>query len=157
MPQTSALMAKLRPDTYNHASPPLASAFTDALSRQTRDSGGAADAYGAFSGYGSYCPEGIPVEQAIFAILAAFAASFGFLFRAITLITGRRKKRDLTSSSLSSLGNDDDSSVTFVDKMADFFWFGTFVSLSGKIHARSILRTASSSVFYPLNKTASTN
>ena len=69
---------------------PLPDESAVAHSRQTRE-----DLAGAFSGYGhtGYCPEGIPVEQAIFGILAAFAASFGFLFRAITMITGGRKKR----------------------------------------------------------------
>ena len=58
------------------------------LSRQSRQ----ADLYGAASsGYGSYCPEGIPVEQAIFAILAAFGVAFGVLYRAITM--GRRRRR----------------------------------------------------------------
>ena len=63
------------------------------LSRVSRQT----DLDGAYSGYGGgheiYCPEGIPVEQALFGILAAFGVSFGFLFRAITLITARRKKR----------------------------------------------------------------
>ena len=56
-----------------------------------------ADLAVAASGYGtsSYCPEGIPVETALFAILSAFAVAFGILFTAITMITmgGRRKKR----------------------------------------------------------------
>ena len=51
---------------------PLPDESAVAHSRQTRE-----DLAGAFSGYGhtGYCPEGIPVEQAIFGILAAFAAS----------------------------------------------------------------------------------
>ncbi|TRY80267.1 hypothetical protein TCAL_15419 [Tigriopus californicus] len=66
---------------------------SQALSRQVR----ASDLSGALSGHGyaEYCPEGIPVEQALFAILAAFAAAFGFLFRAVTLATARRKRRSL--------------------------------------------------------------
>lgn len=66
---------------------------SQALSRQVR----ASDLSGALSGHGyaEYCPEGIPVEQALFAILAAFAAAFGFLFRAVTLATGGRKRRSL--------------------------------------------------------------
>ena len=51
----------------------------------------------AASGYGHdhYCPEGIPVETALFAILAAAGLSFGALFMAITKITARkRRKRD---------------------------------------------------------------
>ena len=52
----------------------------------------------AASGYGNdhYCPEGIPVETALFAILAAAGLSFGALFMAITKITARkRRKRDM--------------------------------------------------------------
>ena len=49
----------------------------------------------AASGYGHelYCPEGIPVETALFALLGAAALSFGVLFMAITMITGRRKRK----------------------------------------------------------------
>ena len=55
------------------------------------------DSYGS-SGYGShsYCPEGIPVETALFAVTGAAALAFGILFMAITMITmpGRRKRRE---------------------------------------------------------------
>ena len=50
----------------------------------------------AGSGYGhkvEECPEGVPVDQALFAIAAAAAASFGILFRAVTQATMGRKKR----------------------------------------------------------------
>lgn len=50
-----------------------------------------ADAY--HHAYPEYCPEGIPVEQALFAILATFAAAFGFLYTAVTMRQGRRRKR----------------------------------------------------------------
>ena len=55
----------------------------------------------AASGYGNdhYCPEGIPVETALFAILAAAGLSFGALFMAITKITARkRRKRDMDTA-----------------------------------------------------------
>lgn len=96
-----------------------------ALSRSTRQS--ESDLSGAFSGYGSYCPEGIPVEQAIFAILAAFAASFGVLFRAITMITqGRRRKKRSQ--------NDHEDGLTLVEvlqnRAADLYWWGTFIFIN---------------------------
>ena len=57
-----------------------------------------ADLTGAASGYGEYyCPEGVPAETALFAILAAFGVAFGAIWRAITLQTGgRRRKRSNT-------------------------------------------------------------
>ena len=46
------------------------------------DSAASVDLEGAASGYGHevYCPEGIPVETALFALLGAAALSFGILF-----------------------------------------------------------------------------
>ena len=57
------------------------------------------DSYGSHgSGYGShsYCPEGIPIETALFAVTGAAALAFGILFMAITMITmmGRRRRRE---------------------------------------------------------------
>ena len=68
----------------------------DTLSRLTRQ----ADLEPAASGYGSqhYCPEGIPVETAIFAVLGAAALSFGILFMAITMITGAKRKKRAASN-----------------------------------------------------------
>lgn len=93
-----------------------------ALSRESRQ----LDIDGAFSGYGheTYCPEGIPVEQAIFGILAAFAVSFGFLFRAVTQITGgRRRKRSADGDTLAA-----EEPVTWYEelqtKVADMYWWG---------------------------------
>ena len=65
------------------------------LSRTKRDN----DLHGVWSsGYGShsYCPEGIPIETALFALLGASALAFGILFMAVTMKTGgrKRKKRD---------------------------------------------------------------
>lgn len=45
------------------------------------------------SGYGGSCPEGIPVEFGLLSILAAFGVAFGVLYMALTIITGKRKKR----------------------------------------------------------------
>ncbi len=78
------------------------------------------DVVGAYSGYGSdhvvYCEEGIPIKQALFALLAAFAASFGFLYRAITQITGGRKKR--------ALGDDSTWAERAFMVLADMAWLG---------------------------------
>ena len=76
------------------------------------------DLSGAASGYGGgYCPEGIPVETAIFGILAAFGVAFGVLYRAVTLKTaGRRKKRDSNEA----------ENVSPLNKMSDFVWMGMF-------------------------------
>ena len=59
------------------------------LKRQTEDLDAAASGYGGHS----YCPEGIPIETALFAVLGAAALSFGILFMAITMITGGKRKR----------------------------------------------------------------
>ena len=61
------------------------------LSRSVRQADQVIAASGSGGGY--YCPEGIPVETALFALLGAFALAFGILFMAITKITGRRRKR----------------------------------------------------------------
>ena len=77
-----------------------------------------ADLQGAFSSGGGYCPEGIPVETAIFAALAAFGVAFGILYRAVTIATGRRRKRDIS-------GNDEP--ISFMDEIgdhvADLYWW----------------------------------
>ena len=44
-------------------------------------------------GYISYCPEGIPVDFAFLSLLAAFGAAFGILYRALTLLTGRKRRK----------------------------------------------------------------
>ena len=52
--------------------------------------------YGSHSGGGhSSCPAGVPVEFALLSILAAFGVAFGVLYIALTIATGRRKKRSL--------------------------------------------------------------
>ena len=71
------------------------------------------------SGYGHseyYCPEGIPVETALFATLAAAGLSFGVLFMAVTMITmppERRKRRKASSASSINGG------------ISDLLWEGT--------------------------------
>ena len=76
------------------------------------------------SGYGKseyYCPEGIPVETALFATLAAAGLSFGILFMAVTMITMppmKRKRRKASSSTLEDIG----SSVGGV--ISDLLWEG---------------------------------
>ena len=61
------------------------------------------DLVAAASGGGGYCPEGIPVELGLLTILAAFGVAFGILYRALTVKTGRRRKR-------SDFWDDDDGS-----------------------------------------------
>ena len=86
-----------------------------------------ADLDGAYSGYGGsqeiYCPEGIPVEQALFGILAAFGASFGFLFRAVTIATAKRRRKRMAED-----GAVMDASTTvwedLQNKAADMYWWG---------------------------------
>ena len=72
------------------------------------------DLSGAASGYGGYCPEGIPVETAIFGILGAFGVAFGVLYRAVTLKTARRRKRSETTF----------EEVSPMNKVGDFIWMG---------------------------------
>ena len=80
------------------------------------------------SGYGKseyYCPEGIPVETALFALLAAAGLSFGILFMAITMITGakRRKKRQVSSLSIDGLDQNDASPLYSV-MFNELIWEG---------------------------------
>ena len=72
------------------------------------------------SGYGyvhetSICPEGVPVEFALLILLAAFGVAFGVLYRALTLTTGKRKKRA--------------GYLVFDSPLADLFWSGQSTSL----------------------------
>jgi len=86
----------------------------DRTSRASR----AVDLYAAASGYGGYCPEGIPVELALCLLLGGFAIAFGILYRAVTKITGggrRRKKRFLTLRTMLE---------EYQERLADFLWWG---------------------------------
>ena len=81
----------------------------------------------AASGYGHdhYCPEGIPVETALFAILAAAGLSFGALFMAITKITARkRRKRDMDTAF---------DYVGFKDHKMDFYEILTSLAWQGRV------------------------
>ena len=79
------------------------------------------------SGYGhghhkiEYCPEGIPLEQAIFLALAAFAASFGVLYRAVTMALGKKRRKR----------SDGEADVAWYeviqDRVGDILWSGMFV------------------------------
>lgn len=102
---------------YNYPRPSPAMA----LGRVKRQS----DLDAAASGYGpGYCPEGIPIEQALFALLAAFAAAFGFLFRTLTQITqGRKRKRSLAGNHETSFG-EDNWWEEFKNHLGDQFYHG---------------------------------
>ena len=79
----------------------------------------------AASGYGHdhYCPEGIPVETALFAILAAAGLSFGALFMAITKITARkRRKRDMDTA-FDYVGFND--KIDFYEILTSLAWQGS--------------------------------
>ena len=92
------------------------------------DSGYGHSSYGSSSsGYGHYCPEGIPVETALFAVLAAAGLSFGALFMTVTMITGARRKRKRRSgeaeSSLNQIINSGDDDSPF-QMFSAFIWEG---------------------------------
>ena len=106
---------KIYNDSYPNASPNNVPVNRENdISRWRRDS------YGS-SGYGahSYCPEGIPVETALFAITGAAALAFGILFMAITMITmmGRRRRRETS--------NENESPVSFSGVLSDLIYQGS--------------------------------
>ena len=84
--------------------------------------------YGSFSGGGhSSCPAGIPVEFALLSILAAFGVAFGVLYQALTIITGRRRKRDVPElGEGGEIGPDPEVGILF--RFADVLWLGEFTS-----------------------------
>ena len=93
------------------------------------------DVYSSHSGGGHQsCPEGIPVEQALLSILAAFGIGFGVLYGilysilyvAVMVQAGRRKKRDLPEGRTSEGEGEKDQGVGWVFQFADLFWFGEF-------------------------------
>ncbi len=70
-----------------------------------------------------YCPEGIPIKQALYALSAAATAALGFLYRAITMATGRRRRR--RQAELSSGGSDSGSFMdTLSFRVSDVFHAG---------------------------------
>ena len=95
------------------------SSYVNALQQFSARRGKQGDLMGAASGYGggySYCPQGIPIELALCLLLAGFAVAFGILYRAVTKITGRRRRR--------SVATDKDKTEDAQDKIADMFWWG---------------------------------
>lgn len=111
----------------------------DSPSRTSR----AVDLYAAASGYGGYCPEGIPVELALCLLLGGFALAFGILYRAVTKITGgrRRKKRFLTVRSVLE---------EYQERLADFLWWGrsALLSVELKLWSDPKLRTSHSAATF---------
>ena len=91
--------------------------------------------YGSHSGGGhSSCPAGVPVEFALLSILAAFGVAFGVLYQALTIITGRRRKRNaVDSEEEGDAEREPESEVGFVFRFADFLWLGEFYWLSHNI------------------------
>ena len=82
--------------------------------------------YGSHSGGGhSSCPAGVPVEFALLSILAAFGVAFGVLYQALTIITGRRRKRNAVDSE-EDVEREPEPEVGFVFRFADFLWLGKF-------------------------------
>ena len=100
----------------------------DILSRWERQ----ADLDVAASGYGSYCPEGIPIETALFAILGAFAVAFGILFMTITMITGGRKRKK-REASLHDY-NQNDTTLKHSEMISDLIWQGTVLCETSGTH-----------------------
>lgn len=94
-------------------------------SRTKRDD----DLHGVMSsGYGghSYCPEGIPVETALFALLGASALAFGILFMAVTLKTGGRKRKKRNAYDYDSYIQNE-TSIPFSRVLKDFIFQGSFI------------------------------
>ena len=94
------------------------------------------------SGYGGYCPEGVPVELGLLTILAAFGVAFGVLYRALTATTAtRRKKRsedevlsceaesveDLIGCKVGQLG----AANPGLGKIVDLLWHGELTFFIG--------------------------
>lgn len=86
--------------------------------------------YGGHGGYG--CPEGVPVDFALLSILAAFGASFGILYTALTLLTKKRKKRGTMESHFDDVVEEwlKDEELKSIDWMSQFMWHGKFLRKS---------------------------
>ena len=89
--------------------------------RQTEDLDAAASGYGGHS----YCPEGIPIETALFAVLGAAALSFGILFMAITMITGGKRKRREVDHMTQNAPADSSSSLHYSHLFSDLIYQGS--------------------------------
>ena len=75
----------------------------------------------------------VAATQALFALLAAFAAAFGWLFRTLTQITqaGRKRKRSLAGTSAPSFG-EDSWWEELKNHLGDQFFHGNFDNLQHK-------------------------
>ena len=85
--------------------------------------------YGSHSGGGhSSCPAGVPVEFALLSILAAFGVAFGVLYQALTIITGRRRRKRNADEleEVEDANVEPEPEVGFVFRFADFLWLGEF-------------------------------
>lgn len=91
--------------------------YEDASREADPSEGRQLDLAGAASGYGSYCPEGIPIEQALCLLLAGFALAFGILWTTLTKLTGRRKRKRAAETEVSLLEE-------FQDHSSDMLWWG---------------------------------
>ena len=105
--------------------------------------------YGSHSGGGhSSCPAGVPVEFALLSILAAFGVAFGVLYQALTIITGRRRKRDAGESEEAETVPEPE--VGFAFRFADFLWLGEFQRQSHQHVDRKPEQYNSTNLFGPL-------
>ena len=73
--------------------------------------------------------QGVPIEIALLTILAAFGVAFGVLYRALTLITGRRRrKRSLLGQNDGQAEQEEeeeaDQGVGGLFILQDFIWHG---------------------------------
>ena len=69
--------------------------------------------FGDSSGFGGqHCEQGVPTEAALLAILAAFAVSFGILYKTSTTTPTTRKKRF------------DEKDLNYGDLLMDVVWKG---------------------------------
>ena len=108
--------------------------------------------FGAASGDGYYCPEGVPVELGLLSILAAFGVAFGILYMALTIATGRRRKRSVDDTEVVGtwgsceatdmqefLGCKVDHLVggnNSFYKVADLLWHGEFIKVLPEINIK---------------------
>ena len=73
------------------------------------------------------------MELGLLTLLAAFGVAFGVLYQALTIITGRRKKRNAVDSE-EDAEREPEPEVGFVFRFADFLWLGEFYWLLRSIY-----------------------